>query len=98
MMDGSSQLGWAWYPDNIQAVINTAWAASQSEGIRTVYTAHSWVPICSLSMRNKSDPRSRWIAEKKRKLGIAKACVAVANKNAPIIWALLAHDEPYRRA
>ena len=47
---------------------------------------------------NKSDPRSRWIAEKKRKLGTAKACVAVANNNARIIWALLAHDEPYRRA
>jgi len=46
----------------------------------------------------KSDPRSKWIAEKKRKLGMARACVAVANKNARIIWALLAHDEPYRRA
>jgi transposase len=46
----------------------------------------------------KTDVRSRWIAEKQRKLGTAKACVAVANKNARIIWALLAHDEPYHRA
>lgn len=46
----------------------------------------------------KTDARSRWIAEKQRKLGTAKACVALANKNARIIWALLAHDEPYRRA
>ncbi len=46
----------------------------------------------------KDDPRSKWIAEKQKKLGTAKACVAVANKNARIIWALLAHDEPYRRA
>jgi transposase len=44
----------------------------------------------------KDDVRSRWIAEKQNKLGTAKACVAVANKNARIIWALLAHDEPYR--
>lgn len=46
----------------------------------------------------KEDARSKWIAEKQKKLGTAKACVAVANKNARIIWALLAHDEPYRRA
>jgi transposase len=46
----------------------------------------------------KTDARSRWIADKQRKLGTAKTCVAVANKNARIIWALLAHDEPYRRA
>ena len=46
----------------------------------------------------KDDARSKWIAEKQKKLGTAKACVAVANKNARIIWALLAHDEPYRRA
>jgi hypothetical protein len=32
------------------------------------------------------------------KLGTTKACVAVANKNARIIWALLAKNEPYRRA
>jgi transposase len=46
----------------------------------------------------KEDARSKWIAEKQRKLGTAKACVAVANKNARIIWVLLAHNEPYRRA
>ncbi len=46
----------------------------------------------------KTDNRSRWIAEKKTTLGITKACVAVANKNARIIWALLARDEPYRAA
>jgi len=47
---------------------------------------------------NKSDSRNQWIAEKQRKIGTAKTCVAVANKNARVIWALLAHDEPYRRA
>jgi transposase len=46
----------------------------------------------------KNDRRSLWIAEKQRKLGTAKTCVAVANKNARVIWALLARDEPYRRA
>jgi len=46
----------------------------------------------------KTDSRSRWIAEKQQKLGTTKACVAVANKNARIIWALLAKDESYRAA
>ena len=46
----------------------------------------------------KTDNRSRWIAEKKTTRGTTKACVAVANKNAPIIWALLARDEPNRAA
>ena len=46
----------------------------------------------------KNDPRSKWVAEKQMKLGTAKACVALANKNARVIWALLAKDEPYRRA
>jgi transposase len=46
----------------------------------------------------KSDRRNQWIAEKQRKIGTTKTCVAVANKNARIIWALLAKDEPYRAA
>jgi len=46
----------------------------------------------------KTDRRSQWIADKQRRLGTGKASVAVANKNARIIWALLAHDEPYRAA
>lgn len=46
----------------------------------------------------KEDSRSRWVAEKQRKLGTTKTCVAVANKNARIIWALLAKSEPYRKA
>jgi hypothetical protein len=47
---------------------------------------------------NKNDSCSQWIAEIQRKLGTAKTCVAVANKNARAIWALLVRDEPYRRA
>ncbi len=36
----------------------------------------------------KPDARSRWIAEKRRQRGTNRACVAVANKNARIIWAV----------
>jgi len=46
----------------------------------------------------KTDSRSRWIAEKRRKLRTTKACVGVANKNARIIWALMAKDEFCRAA
>ncbi|MBX3351163.1 MAG: IS110 family transposase [Nitrospira sp.] len=46
----------------------------------------------------KPDARSRWIAEKRRQRGTNRACVAVANMNARIIWALLAHDTCYQKA
>jgi transposase len=48
--------------------------------------------------KGKTDARSRWIAEKQAKLGTPKTCVAVANKNARIVWALLAREESYRKA
>ena len=59
-----------------------------------IHGARSVVYRCG----TKTDARSRWIADKQKRLGTTKACVAVANKNARIIWALLAKDEPYRRA
>jgi transposase len=46
----------------------------------------------------KRDARSRWIAEKRQQRGMNRVCVAVANKNARIIWALLAQGTCYRRA
>lgn len=46
----------------------------------------------------KTDSRSQWITKVKEKRGFNRACVALANKNARIIWALLAHKEEYRKA
>jgi transposase len=46
----------------------------------------------------KTDRRSLWIADKQRRLGTSKACVAVANKTARIVWSLIARGEVYRRA
>jgi transposase len=48
--------------------------------------------------KTKTDPRSLWIADKQQRLGTTKACVAVANKNARIIWSLIAREQEYRRA
>ena len=47
---------------------------------------------------NKSDKRSLWVNSKDKSRGRNKACVAVANKNARIIWAMLAHGTEYRTA
>ena len=44
----------------------------------------------------KKDVRSVWIADKQRRLGTTRACVAVANKNARIAWSLIAREEHYR--
>jgi transposase len=46
----------------------------------------------------ETDARSRWITELQRRRGTNRACVAVANKNARILWALMAKREAYRRA
>jgi len=44
----------------------------------------------------KKDARSVWIADKQRRLGTTRACVAVANKNARIVWSLITRGEHYR--
>lgn len=47
---------------------------------------------------DKSDKRSAWINKLKITRGHNKTCVALANKNARIIWALLAKDQEYKKA
>ncbi len=39
--------------------------------------------------RAKADPRSRWLQKLVERRGFHKACVALANKNARVIWKLL---------
>jgi transposase len=46
----------------------------------------------------KPDRTSRWVLEKQRTRGHNKACVALANKNARVIWAVMAKGERYRVA
>jgi len=46
---------------------------------------------------NKKDRRSTWIMDKKERLGFNRAAVALANKNARIIWAVLKTGECYRK-
>ncbi len=46
----------------------------------------------------KQDGRSQWIERLKQRRGINRTCVAVANKNARIVWALMTKPEAYRPA
>jgi transposase len=46
----------------------------------------------------KEDRRSRWIRQKLHTRGLHKTCVAIANKNARILWHLMAYHDTYRRA
>lgn len=44
---------------------------------------------------NKSDPVSRWIVQLQARIGWQKTLVAVANKNARTLWAVLAKGKPF---
>jgi transposase len=59
-----------------------------------IHGARAVVNMCE----KKTDGRSLWIANKKHRCGYNKAAVAVANKNARIIWAILATGECYRKS
>jgi len=51
-----------------------------------------------LRCKHKSDPKSRWLQGLIQRRGFNRACVALANKNARTLWALMAHGEEYRPA
>lgn len=45
----------------------------------------------------RSDPISRWVQALKERSGWQKAVVALANKNARILWAVMTRDRPFDR-
>jgi transposase len=47
---------------------------------------------------SKTDPNNQWVNQLRQRRGFNRATVAVANKNARIIWAVLRTGEPYRAA
>jgi transposase len=58
-----------------------------------VHGARSVINTCE----NKTDRKNQWAADKKQRCGYNKASVALANKNARVIWAILATGECYRK-
>jgi len=57
-----------------------------------IHGARSVVNVCE----TKTDDKNLWVADKKQRRGYNKAAVALANKNARTIWALLATGAGYR--
>ena len=49
------------------------------------------------SAHTRSDPISRWVLALKERSGWQKAVVALANKNARILWAVMTRGEPFDR-
>ena len=48
-----------------------------------------------LSADKRSDPISKWVQRLRERSGWQKAAVALANKNARILWAVLAKDQVF---
>jgi transposase len=48
-----------------------------------------------MSAHKRDDPTSQWLVQLKDRIGWQKACVAMANKNARILWAVMTRQAPY---
>jgi transposase len=48
-----------------------------------------------MSADKRDDPISRWLVQLTARVGWQKACVAMANKNARILWAVMTRDEGF---
>jgi hypothetical protein len=48
-----------------------------------------------MSAHKRDDPTSRWLVKLKERVGWQKACVAMANKNARILWAVMTRDKGF---
>ena len=48
-----------------------------------------------MSAGKRDDPTSRWLVQLVARVGWQKACVAMANKNARILWAVMTRDQGY---
>ena len=48
-----------------------------------------------MSAQKRSDPISAWVTALKERLGWQKAAVALANKNARILWAVMSKGDAF---
>ena len=67
-----------------------------SQHLRTLLV-HGARAVVRTAVR-KTDSRSLWVNELRQRREYNRATVAVANKNARVIWAVLTSGEPYRSA
>jgi transposase len=66
--------------------------------IRTLLVHGARSAVQAVLRSDKSDARHRWIKRLVQERGKNRAAVALANKNARIVWALLSREEDYRLA
>lgn len=57
-----------------------------------IHGARSVIKCCS----DKTDPLSRWLQSLVERRGFNKAAVALANKNARVLWAMASQDKSYQ--
>ena len=67
-----------------------------SQHLRTLLVHGARAVVRSAS--TKTDPFNTWVNQLHQRRGFNRATVAVANKNARIIWAVLRSGEAYRAA
>ncbi len=48
-----------------------------------------------MSAGKRADPNSRWLVQLTARVGWQKACVAVVNKNAWILWAVMTREQGF---
>ncbi len=48
-----------------------------------------------MSAQKRDDPNSRWVQQLAARVGWQKACVAMANKNARILWAVMTREQGF---
>lgn len=66
--------------------------------LRTLLVHGARSAINAALTKDKDDPRSRWVKQVVARRGKNRATVALANKNARIVWALLSRGDTYRAA
>lgn len=59
---------------------------------------HGARSVVMYAAKKKPNKRTAWVNQLKSRAGTNRTCVAVANKNARIAWALLKREENYRKA
>lgn len=67
-----------------------------SQHLRTLLV-HGARAVVRTAVR-KTDARSMWVNQLRQRRGYNRATVAIANKNARVVWAVLTSGEPYRSA
>ena len=63
------------------------------EYLRTLLIQGAKSAVMSAAKRN--DPSSRWLVQLTARVGWQKACVAMANKNARIVWAVMTREQGF---